>query len=55
MIMMSGGKVTYGMLEGVLMVLNGRFTRGCARLLTEFRRNEDSLRLLRKLSGLARS
>jgi beta-glucosidase len=52
MVMMSGGKVTYGMLEGVLMVLNRRFLRGFATLFTEFRRKEDSLKLLRKLGAL---
>ena len=52
MVMISGGKVTYGMMEGVLMVLNRRFLRGFATLLAEFRRKEDSLKLFRKLSGL---
>jgi hypothetical protein len=52
MVMMSGGKVTYGMMEGVLMVLNRRFLRGFATLFAEFRRKEDGLKLFRKLSGL---
>ena len=52
MVMMSGGKITYGMLEGVLMVLNHRFLRGFATLLIEFRRKEDGLKLLRRLSAL---
>jgi beta-glucosidase len=53
MMMVSGGKVTSGMLEGLLMVLNGRFLHGFARLFTELRRKEDSFQLLLKLSGLA--
>jgi hypothetical protein len=52
MVMVSGGKLTYGMLEGVLMILNHRFLRGFATLLTEFRRKENSLALVRKLGAL---
>ena len=52
MVMVSGGKLTYSMLEGVLMILNHRFLRGFATLLTEFRRKENSLALVRKLGAL---
>ena len=33
---MSSGKLTYGMLDGVLMMINGRALRGMRKLLTEF-------------------
>jgi beta-glucosidase len=34
--MMGSGKLTYGMLDGVLMMINGRAWRGMRKLLTEF-------------------
>jgi beta-glucosidase len=43
--MMSSGKVTYGMLDGVLMMINGRALRGMRKLLTEFWHTRDSIRL----------
>ena len=42
--MMSSGKLTYGMLDGVLMMINGRAWRGMRKLLTEFWHTRDSIR-----------
>ena len=49
MIMMNSGKLTYGMLDGMLMMINGRAWRGMRKLLTEFWHTRDSIRLLSKL------
>jgi beta-glucosidase len=46
---MSSGKVTYGMLDGVLMMINGRALRGMRKLLTEFWHTRDSIRFLSKI------
>jgi hypothetical protein len=43
MIMMNSGKLTYGMLDGVLMMINGRALRGMRKLLTEFWRTRNSI------------
>jgi beta-glucosidase len=45
MIMMNSEKLTYGMLDGVLMMINGRAWRGVRKLLTEFWHIRDSIRL----------
>jgi hypothetical protein len=45
---MSSGKLTYGMLDGVLMMINGRALRGMRKLLTEFWHTQVSIRLLRQ-------
>jgi hypothetical protein len=47
--MMSSAKVTHGMLDGVLMMINGRAWRGMRKLLTEFWRLRDSIRLRSKI------
>jgi beta-glucosidase len=44
MIMMNSGKLTYGMLEAMLMMINGRALRGMRKLLTEFWRTRGSIR-----------
>jgi hypothetical protein len=46
---MNSGKLTYGMLDGVLMMINGRALRGMRKLLTEFWRTRDSIRLLSEI------
>ena len=48
-IMMSSGKLTHGMLDGVLMMINGRALRGMRKLLTEFWHIRDSIKLLSKI------
>src|ERR671918_908913 len=48
MIMMNSAKLTHGMLDGVLMMINGRVVRGMRKLLTEFWHIRDSIRLLSK-------
>ena len=45
---MSPGKITYGMLDGVLMMINGRALRGMRKLLTEFWHTRDSIRNSRR-------
>jgi hypothetical protein len=49
MIMMNSEKLTYGMLDGVLMMINGRALRGMRKLLTEFWHIRNSIRLLSKI------
>jgi beta-glucosidase len=44
MIMMNSARLTYGMLDGVLMMINGRALRGMHKLLTEFWHTRDSIR-----------
>jgi hypothetical protein len=46
---MSSGKLTYGMLDGVLLMINGRALRGMRKLLMEFWHSRDSIRLLPKI------
>jgi beta-glucosidase len=48
MIMMNSARITYGMLDGVLMMINGRALRGMHKLLTEFWRTRDSIRNSRR-------
>jgi beta-glucosidase len=51
MMIMNSEKLTYGMLDGVLMLINGRALRGTRKLLAEFWQIRDSIRLLtRKIS-----
>ena len=45
---MSSGKLTHGMLDGVLMMINGRALRGMRKLLTEFWHTRDSIRNSRR-------
>jgi beta-glucosidase len=45
---MSSGKLTYGMLDGVLMMINGRALRGMRKLLTEFWHTRNSIRNSRR-------
>ena len=47
--MMSSGKITHGMLDGVLMMINGRAWRGMRKLLTEFWHTRHSIRLPSKI------
>jgi hypothetical protein len=47
--MISSGKLTHGMLDGVLMMINGRALRGMRKLLTEFWRIRRSIRLRSKI------
>ncbi len=47
--MMSSGRITYGMLDGVLMMINGKAWRGMRKLLTEFWQTRDIIRLLSKI------
>jgi hypothetical protein len=49
MIMINSEKLTYGMLDGVLMMINGRALRGMRKLLTEFWHTRDSIRFLSKI------
>jgi hypothetical protein len=44
MIMMNSGRITYGMLDGVLLMINGRALPGLRKLLTEFWHTRDSIR-----------
>jgi len=48
MIMMNSGKLTHGMLDGVLMMINGRVVRGMRNLLREFWHTRDSIRNSRR-------
>jgi hypothetical protein len=41
MMMMNSRNLTYGMLDGVLMMINGRALRGMRKLLTEFWHTRD--------------
>jgi hypothetical protein len=45
---MSSGKLTHGMLDGVLMMINGRALRGMRKLLTEFWHTRNSIRNSRR-------
>jgi hypothetical protein len=45
----NSGKLTYGMLDGVLMMINGRALRGMRKLLTEFWHTRDSISLLSEI------
>ena len=47
--MMSSGRITYGMLDGVLMMINGKAWRGMRKLLAEFWQTRDIIRLLSKI------
>jgi beta-glucosidase len=48
MIMINSEKLTYGMLDGVLLMINGRALRGMRKLLTELWHIRDRIRLLSK-------
>ena len=48
LIMMNSGRITYGMLDGVLMMINGRALGGMRKLLTEFWHTRDSIRNSRR-------
>jgi beta-glucosidase len=45
---MSSEKLTYGMLDGVLMIINGKALRGMRKLLTEFWHTRDRIRNSRR-------
>jgi hypothetical protein len=43
---MNSERLTYGMLDGVLMMINGRALPGMRKLLAEFWQIRDSIRIL---------
>jgi beta-glucosidase len=51
--MISGGKVSYDMLEGLLMLLNGNLLLGCSKLIAQCRRNWRTVRHLLKAGTLS--